>query len=322
MVVIVNDTQAPIPSFSILDPSNDYVPVTTLTEGKLYTFNASTTTDNYDALANLTFNWTIAGPIFLANGTALAGASHGFDGMNITFGWSSWNLSYAVTLTAKDRGFGSGVPNVGTKTFNESVQIDWSKHPDLYVVVGSAKVSSSSPESGQAVTITLNVTNKPNRGTASSVYVTVTEGTGSQSSTLMYKHFVGDGWSMVNNGAAATSIPSGATVALTITVTVVGQGNKTLTVTVADTNEPYTVVTAENQATLAVNVLQPAWVTYAIIGAIAGVFLVVIGAMYYRRKVKAGDWQPRFRRSKEGKGEGGKEKPRKEKEAKEEKKRL
>ncbi len=322
MVVIVNDTQPPVPSFAILDPNNDYAPVTSLMEGHLYTFNASTTTDNYDSVSNLTFNWTIAGPIFLANGTALAGTSHPFDGMNITFGWSSWNLSYAVTLTAKDRGFGSGIPNVGTKTFNESVQIDWSKHPDLYVNVGTAKISTSSPESGQAVTITLNVTNKPSRGTASNVYVTVTEGTGSGATTLMNKQFVGNGWSMSKDGSAATTIPSGTTVTLTITVTVVGQGNKTLTVLVADTNEPYTVVTAENQATLSINVLQPAWVTYAIIGAIAGVFLVVIGAMYYRRKVKVGDWQPRFRRSKEGKGEGGKEKPKREKEVKEEKKRL
>ena len=131
---------------------------------------------------------------------------------------------------------------------------------------------------------------------------------------------------MAANGNALPSqvIASGSTVTLRITVTVVGQGNKTLGVTVWDQNEPYTVRTSENSATLYIVVNQPAWVNYAIVGAIVGVFLVVIFAMYYRRKVKAGDWQPmRLRRGeKGGKAEGGKEKPRKQKEAKEEKKRL
>lgn len=155
------------------------------------------------------------------------------------------------------------------------------------------------------------------------MYVDVQEVAGTETSMLMNQNTVGNGWSMTDSkGNTITSLPSGSTASLTITVTVVGQGNKTLKVLVSDTNEPYTVRTAENYATLAINVNQPAWVTYAIVAAIVGVFLVVIGAMYYRRKVKAGEWQPRFRRSKEGKEEGGREKPRKEKEVKEEKKRL
>ena len=320
MTVIVNDTEPPVPAFTILDPSNDYAPVSTLVEGHNYTFNASTTTDNYDPVSKLTFNWTIIGPIYQGSGT-----NNSFPGMNITIGWTSWNLSYQVTLAVSDTGFGSGKPNVGTKTFNESVQIDWAKHPDLYINVGTPYIDNANPESGQTVTITLNVTNKANRGSASQVYVTVSESGGGQSTTLLDKAPVGSGWTMTDksgNAVANGMIPSGSTVKLTISVTVVGQGNKTLTITVADLNEPYTAVTSENTATISINVNQPAWVTYAIVGAIVGVFLVVIGAMYYRRKVKAGDWQPRFRRSKKGKEEGGREKSRKEKEAKEEKKRL
>ncbi len=318
MVVIVNDTQPPVPSFQILDPSNEYAPVTNLIEGRNYTFNASTTTDNYDSLSKLTFNWTISGPVY-----GLQGNSHPFSGMNITFAWSSWNLSYQVVLTVKDTGFGSGRPNEISKNYSQPVGIYWPWHPDLYINVGSPKLSNQNPESGAAVTITLNVTNKAGRGAASHMYVDVQEVAGTETSMLMNQNTVGNGWSMTDSkGNTITSLPSGSTASLTITVTVVGQGNKTLKVLVSDTNEPYTVRTAENYATLAINVNQPAWVTYAIVAAIVGVFLVVIGAMYYRRKVKAGEWQPRFRRSKEGKEEGGREKPRKEKEVKEEKKRL
>ncbi len=317
MIVIVNDTQAPTPAFSILDPTNDYAPVTTLIEGHNYTFNASKTTDNYDKLANLTFNWTIPGPVYGQQGTSVP-----FSGMNITFEWTSWNYSYKVILTVKDRGFGIGTPNVINKPFNESVQIYHPWHPDLYINVGSIKVSNQAPDSGSQVTITLNVTNKPNWGTASNVEVSVAEVTGTQSTSLMDENLLGNGWTMAGKSGAAATIPSGSTVTLTITVTVVGQGNRTLSVLVKDKNEPYTLVTAENTASQSMVVNQPAWVTYAIVAAIVGVFAVVVGAMYYRRKVKAGDWQPRFRRSRKEKEEGGKERPRKEKEVKDEKKRL
>ncbi len=318
MIVVVNDTEPPTPGFTILDPTNEYAPVSTMTEGRIYTFNASKTTDDHDSYSQLNYSWTIPGPLLAANGTVLAGNSHVFYGWNITFGWSLWNNSYAVNLTVKDRGFGSGKPNSATKTFNESVQIDPKQHPDLYINVGTVKFSSTSPESGTSITITLNVTDKPNRAAASQVWVSVGEG----SSSLMHRASVGDGWNFVDrngNPISNSTIPSGGTATIKITVTVTGQGNKTISILVEDAKEPSTWITSENWATQSINVLQPGWVTYAIVGAIVAVFLVVIGAMYYRRKVKAGEWQPRLRRSKE---EGGKEKPKKEKEVKEEKKRL
>ncbi len=318
MIVVVNDTEPPLPGFTILDPTNGYAPVTTMTEGRIYAFNASKTTDDYNTYMELNYSWTIPGPLLAANGTPLAGNSHAFNGWNITFGWSAWNLSYAVNLTVKDRGFGSGKPNSATKTFNESVQIDVKQHPDLFINLGTVKYSSTSPESGQSITITLNVSDKANRAAASQLWVSVSE----SGSSLIDKATVGNGWAFVDkngNPISNSSIPSGGTSTIRITVTVAGQGNKTISVCVADAKEPYTWITSENCASQAINVLQPAWVTYAIVGAIVAVFLVVIGAMYYRRKVKAGEWQPRLRRSKE---EGGKEKTRKEKEVKEEKKRL
>ena len=315
MTVTVNDTQAPVPAFTILDPTSEYAPVSALREGRNYTVNASTTTDNYDKVSALNFTWTIPGPIFGEQGN-----NHTRYGMNITFGWQSWNNSYAVLLSVKDTGFGSHKPNTGNLTRSIRVGIDWSRHPDLYIVVGTPKVDNANPDSGATITITLNVTNKPNRGAASQISVAVSEGTGSQATSLAPT------WRMFDKNGNPVSpevIASGATVTLRISVTVVGQGNKTLNVFVVDQNEPYTVRTSENAAKLNIVVNQPAWVNIAIVGAIVGVFLVVIGAMYYRRKVKAGDWQPvRLRREKGGKDEGGKERPRKEKEAKEEKKRL
>ncbi len=320
MTVQVNDTQPPVPRYVILDPTNDYAPVTTLIEGHNYTFNATTTTDDYNSAYQMTYNWIVHGPIY-----GHAGTNNTLPGYNVTWGWTTWNLSYSVTLQVNDTGFGYGKPNTGTLTFNESVQIDWKLHPDLYINVGTAAISNSQPESGTSVTITMNVTNKPSRGIATQVLVSVSESGGGQTSALLSRAPVGSGWSMTDKSGNAVPngyIPSGSTVTIKITVTVVGQGNKTLTIRVEDNNEPYTAITSENIVTMTINVLQPGWVNIAIIGSVIAVFAVVIGAMYYRRRVKAGDMQPLFRRSRGGKDEGGKEKPRKEKEVKEEKKRL
>ena len=312
LTVTVNDTEAPNPNFRILDPANEYAVAPTLMEGRNYTFNASTTTDNHDNTSVLNYTWTIPGPLIGANGT-----SRNRWGENLTFGWSAWNLSYQIKLVVRDTGFGSGKPNNGTLYRNVSVEIDQTKHPDLFIVVGTTKIPTTNPESGQTVTVTLNVTNKAGWGTASQIYVLVQESSGSQSTDLAPT------WSMVDkNGTALSTLKAGATGSMTISFSVVGQGNKTLTVTVADRNEPYTHITSENKVTESVIIAQPAWVNYAIIGSVVAVFAVVIFAMYYRRKVKAGDWQPRFRRSKGEKGEGGREKSRREKEVKEEKKRL
>lgn len=313
MTVTVNDTAAPVPGFTILDPANEWAPTSNLVEGRNYTFNASKTTDDYDKLGALNFSWTIPGPVWSKTGTSIP-----MWGVNITFAWSTFNSSYEVKLAVRDTGFGSGKPNTGYFFDNVTVQVDWTKHPDTYINTGSNHVDNQHPDSGTAITITLNLTNKPSRGPASQVYVTVTEsGVGNLATSF----------TMVNASGASVPgnvIASGATVTLHITVTLTGQGNKTLTITAADRNEPFTVVTSENTVTMNIVVNQPAWVNYAIVGAIVGVFLVVIFAMYYRRKVKAGDWQPmRLRRGeKGGKEEGGREKPRREKEVKEEKKRL
>src|SRR5947199_4771249 len=71
-----------------------------------------------------------------------------------------------------------------------------------------------------------------------------------------------------------------------------GQGNKTVQVYVADKTEPYTWITPENRASQTLNVRQPWWQPYAIAGAVIGVIVLFVFAMYFRRKVKAGEWRP------------------------------
>ena len=315
MYLVVNDTQAPSPAFAVLDPENYYAPVAfnALIENHTYTFNASKTTDNYDPLSKLNFTWTIPGPL-IEGGTGVSTTKYG---ENITFGWSVWNNSYAVVVSVNDTGFGSGKPNVGNLTQNITVQIDHSLHPDLYLDTGTMSIDNTNPEQGQAITIDVNVTNKQGWATARSLRVDVTESAGTATNHLPATlTWLGPGG---NDLGPNPTIAPGATVTLRATVTVTTQGNETITIKVWDNAEPYTLVTSENQASMTILVSQPGWVNLAIVGSVIGVFAVFIFGMYYRRKVKAGEWQPRLRRARGEKGEKG---PRREREPKEEKKRL
>ena len=103
------------------------------------------------------------------------------------------------------------------------------------------------------------------------------------------------------------------------TVPLYGQGNKTNKLCAYDATEPYTWRTAENCASLPVNVRQPAWQPYAIYLSVIGVIVLFVFGMYARRKIKAGEWRPIRGRRRE-KGAGEEKRPRKE--VKEEKKRL
>jgi hypothetical protein len=314
----VNDTQGPTPAFDVLDPANDYavVPMTALVEKRTYVFNASKTTDNYNNLSDLTFNWTIPGPLIGDPRT-----SHPFDGMNISFAWAQWNLSYAVRLTVKDTGFGSGIPNYGNLTQNITVQVDSKIRPDTALVANSLKIDNANPEDGQTITIIVNVTDKTGKAAANNLVTFVYQISETQTITLTttpVKVTDKDGNDIT---AGNHSIAAGATLTLTFQVAVQGQGNKTIKVCAYDQQEPYTWVTSENCMSQSIVVRQPGWVNYAVAGSVIGVFAVFIFYMYYRRMVKAGDWQPlRGRRAQREKGE--EKKSRKEKEAKEEKKRL
>src|SRR5207244_12996417 len=87
-------------------------------------------------------------------------------------------------------------------------------------------------------------------------------------------------------------IAAGDTVKLVFTVPLYGQGNKTIQVYVYDATEPYTWRTAENRASMPVNVRQPAWQPYGIYTSATGVIALFGFGMYAGRKIKAGACGP------------------------------
>jgi PKD repeat protein len=318
MTAMVNDTKAPVPGFDILDPEREWGTIASPVELKTIAFNASKTTDDYDKVGTMNFTWTIPGPI-----VGLGAGNHTFYGVNVTFAWGEWNNSYRVVLSARDTGFrgddagaGAPKPNTGNLSRNITVQIDSTLHADLRVDAGTLKVVPTDPEEGADVRITVNVTNKPNRATASAVTTQLAIITGGVVTILQptVKWFKGGAETQDRTIASGST---GSTVTIEFTVRLSGQGNKTLRVYVFDASEPYTWQTSENKAQSPVNVRQPWWQPYAIAGSVIGVIVLFVFGMYARRKIKAGEWRPiRGRRGEKG----AEEKPRKE--VREEKKRL
>ena len=314
----VNDTKAPVPAFDILDPSKDWTVITSPIEQRRIALNASKTTDDHDKVAALNFTWTIPGPVV---GLETGVANHTMWGVNVSFAWQEWNNSYAVLLTVKDMGFRGndpGKPNTGNLTRKINVQIDPLLHADLRIDAGTLKITPAEPAEGDLVTITVNVTNKLGRKTAEDVTTEVRSITGGVTTVVSS----GADWFDKNGPRGPNhAIASGETVKLVFSVRLYGQGNKTVQVYVADKTEPYTWITPENRASQTLNVRQPWWQPYAIVAAVVGVIVLFVFAMYFRRKVKAGEWRP-LRGRRGARAEGEEKKPRREREVKEEKKRL
>ncbi|HWM51695.1 MAG TPA: PKD domain-containing protein [Thermoplasmata archaeon] len=317
MTAIVNDTKRPVPAFDILDPDKDWGVITSPFERKTIALNASRTTDDHDNISALNFTWTIPGPL-----VGSPGPTHTFHGVNITFAWQDWNLSYNVKLAVHDTGFPNGKWNWGNLSRNITVQIDNSLHADLFIALdptthqSSMKVSPTDPAEGDQVTVSVNVTNKANRLAASLVVTNLSAISGGQTTLLAQQ---AQWFDKNGNPTSNHTIAAGDTVKLVFTVPLFGQGNKTIQVYVYDATEPYTWRTAENRASLPVNVRQPAWQPYAIYGSVIGVIVLFVFGMYARRKIKAGEWRPIRGRRRE---KGADEEKRPRKEIKEEKKRL
>src|SRR5438128_549355 len=185
MTAIVNDTKGPVTAFDILDPEKDWGVITSPFERKTIALNASRSTDNYNNISALTFTWTIPGPL-----VGSPGPTHTFSGVNISFAWQDWNLSYNVKLAVHDTGFPNGKWNWGNLSRNITVQIDKSLHADLFIALdptthqSSMKVSPTDPAEGDSVTVSVNVTNKANRLAASLVVTNLSAISGGQTTLL------------------------------------------------------------------------------------------------------------------------------------------
>src|SRR5436309_1813306 len=286
MTAIVNDTKGPVTAFDILDPEKDWGVITSPFERKTIALNASRTTDDYNNNSALTFTWTIPGPL-----VGSPGPTHTFSGVNISFAWQEWNLSYNVKLAVHDTGFPNGKWNWGNLSRNITVQIDNSLHADLFIALdptthqSSMKVSPADPAEGDSVTVSVNVTNKANRLAAALVVTNLSAISGGQTSLLAQQ---AQWFDKNGNPTSNRSIAAGDTVRLVFTVPLFGQGNKTIKLCAYDATEPYTWRTAENCASLPVNVRQPAWQPYAIYLSVIGVIVLFVFGMYARRKIKAG----------------------------------
>jgi len=311
ITVLVNDTTVPTPLIDVRDPANEWDLAATLTEKRPYSFNASRTTDNHDDRDALNYTWTIPGPVQDRTGT-----KHEFYGMNITFTWTEFNSSYRVVLNVTDTGFGSGKENTGTLTRPTTVQIDPAMRPDLRVESTTLKIDPSEATDGGTITVTVNITNRPGRGTATVVTTTLSAIAGGQTTVLTTTAT----WKN-KNGTDRTNgtIAAGETIALVFTAPVTGQGNKTIEVKVSDVNEAWTQVGADNKASKSLFV-QPSLITSLIPAIVVGGLLALFVIVFrHRRNVRTGKAEP-WRFPRRERVEGEEKKPRKE--VKEEKKRL
>ncbi len=137
--VNVRDITAPTAAFVIRNSANAVV--TEVTENKTFTYNASTTTDNFDENKNLTFQWIIS----------ISGTDYTFNGMaiNYTFGYVG---DFNVTLKVTDR-----AGNYLNKT--TLVHVNLAERPNILMKLGSMVFSDSPGTAGKAMTISVNITN-------------------------------------------------------------------------------------------------------------------------------------------------------------------
>jgi len=295
--VIVNDTVAPVPRYVILDPSNAWVsPPVSMIEGKAYSFNASTTTDNYDNVTALNLTWTVPGPARISPygnvsliQTVAKGANGTAYGLNVSVEWIEFNSSYQIKLNVTDTGFDWMNPakrNSAVITINNVVQFDPSKRPNLQITTGSMKVNPASPEEGQGTNVTVQVFNQANRGNATHVNGTLSQTEPTpvvvlSSTPLWYD----DKWVPLPSPVV---IGTGKTVYAVFTVQFAVQGPRTLVVHVNDTLEPWTQDDGANKATQSITVRQAGWVLPLVIGASIGGIVAIGVGLRYRSRIRSG----------------------------------
>ena len=288
MTLIVNDTSPPNPDFVIYDSPTSNTPVTTLTEGVQYIFNASRTTDNYDSLANLTFSWDFGDGNYLNN-------TQGLAGYNVTHTYAIFNTSYKIKLNVTDKGFDQKTPNYKVLIKDQTVQADVKKRPSISVKIGSFSADPSNPEEGQDVTVTITITNDKNHGRASNVGVKLSVRSGAT-----YNQ-VDIGPKFYNNSIEVNnSLEPGQDKQVKFTWKADTMGNRVLKVTITDQEEPYTWA-SDNSIEGTVNVKEAGWKMPLII---FGFIFVIFGIpilWYVIKKFRAGEWSlPRRGKAEEG----------------------
>ncbi len=268
LTVFVEDGTPPDVSFDVKDEEGRVV--NTLTEGVRYIFDASTTTDNHDALEDLTFEWSF-------------GDEAESVGYNVSHTYSEFGV-YTVVLNVTDQ-----AGNVGNSSREFVVEVDTANRPDLEIEAESLVVEPDSPEESSifgtvVVTIRLNVTNKEDRARAEAVQVNFWAfrfGEEPGNPIEITPEFFDE-----NGNPSLGELDPGEKKTIRFTWVTGPQGNYTLRVNVTDVREPDIFIGPKNTAETQIDVRQAFWVTPAIIAAAVGVIGGIPTAIYLRRRFR------------------------------------
>ena len=284
MDFVVNDVSPPVINFVILDPGNEFRETTTLTEGKVYWFNASKTTDNsldnpWDNV-NLTYKWQWGdgnqeGP-FTGDNSSL-NRSHPYNRFSST--------GYKLNLTVTDA---AGKNATLTRTI--IVQANTTAHPDISIIANTLKISptpsASNPQEGGKVTFTLNITNAKGKEDARDLVVqfAIVEKGKDKNQTVTV--------SWIRNGTRVTDPTLEGEQNLIVEIVWTAPSppaNYSLKIKIWDGDEPNTWVTSANEQSTSLVVREAGWKFWAIVG----VFLFIVFGLpiiyYVVRKVRAGE---------------------------------
>jgi PKD repeat protein len=268
MWVVVEDITSPTVEFNILD--SDFREATSIVEGKKYYFDASDTTDNFDDLEDMTFEWD-----FGDGGSA--------TGVNVTHVFEEYG-NYEVVLNVTDT-----AGNMGNATKKLVVEVDAKSRPDLEIETGSLKIDPSSPEESTffgavIVTIRLNVTNKEGRAPAEDVQVTFWAFRSGEDPGDPIP--IDPVFKDMNGTPTDNKLQPGEKKTVEFTWATGPLGNYTLRVNVTDSREPDLFVGPRNTAEMQIDVREAGWKRPVLIAAIVGVIAGIPVAIYVRRKYR------------------------------------
>ena len=274
---------------------------TDVREDTRYSFNASTTTDNFCDDANMTFAWRIE---------TTAGTNATDSGINVTYLWDT-SGTYDVNLTVTDC-----AGNTAYRLFAQTVQVNLAEHANLQIQ--DIKATPTSAEEGATVTITVTV--KHIAGNLSSSGMTVTaalvDGSKTTAITVTGLKFLTEDDESTDGTLTVNQVKKAQ-----FTYNVGSDVKRRIVkVTVEGADEPDSWVDGANSRSVTITVKPAGW-KGLVVPLIFLLFLigVPVGIFVYR-KITSGEWELRRARKDKDEEEDEEEDEKEEKEPK--KKRL
>ena len=276
---VVRDISPPQARIILLNDT--YVPTTSAVENKTYHFNASESRDNYDDIANLTFDWDFGDGTVIAAQLGNYNVSHIFTRID----------THNVTVNVTDR-----AGNSGNTTLTVKVIADASSRPDLEVLSATFYSEPESVEEGQSIKLSVNITNKQNHATAESIQVDFYLKEGDKETKI------GGTVRFYNESGLITTqvkIEAGEQIRAEISWTPEVVGKLTILIKVYDENEHSEQIGPDNRMTEFVTVSQAPWKTYLVYIVLVVVIILVIVVIWLRRKWQRGELKFKRREKKE-----------------------